>query len=210
MTERQTREKLFAALAAEASACRLCPAMCGRRAVLSERNGSLNPRVLFIGEAPGRQGGDRTRVPFSGDQSGRNFGRYLLSIDLTREEIFITNAALCNPRKDSGANRKPTATEVANCSPYLRRQLEILAPPVVVTLGAVSLAALKAVEYHELTLKENAGSVHEWSGRLLVPVYHPSPQVLASHRREDAQLRDYQAIARALERTTRARAARTK
>ncbi|HEY0380501.1 MAG TPA: uracil-DNA glycosylase [Pyrinomonadaceae bacterium] len=210
MTPAGTREKLFAVLAAEAAACRLCPAMCGRRAVLSERNGSLSPRVLFIGEAPGRQGGDRTRVPFSGDQSGRNFGRYLSSIDLTREEIFITNAALCNPRKESGANRKPAPSEISNCSPFLRRQLEILDPPVVVTLGAVSLAALKAVEYHELTLKENAGSVHEWNGRLLVPVYHPSPQVLASHRREDAQLRDYRAIARALEHATRALAARMK
>ena len=210
MTPLSVKEKLFAALVAEAAACRLCPAMCGRRAVLSERNGTLCPRVLFIGEAPGRQGGDRTRVPFSGDQSGRNFGRYLSSINLTREEIFITNAALCNPRKTSGANRKPTSVEISNCSPYLRRQLEILDPPVVVTLGAVSLAALKAVEYHELTLKENAGSVHEWNGRLLVPVYHPSPQVLASHRREDAQLRDYRAIARALGRTESARAARTK
>ena len=198
MTRAQSRENLFAALVAEAAACRLCPAMCGRRAVLSERNGTLRPRVLFIGEAPGRQGGDRTRVPFSGDQSGRNLGRYLSSINLAREEIFITNAALCNPRKGTGANRKPTGTEVLNCSPYLRRQLEILDPPVVVTLGAVSLAALRAVEYHELTLKENAGRVHEWNGRLLVPVYHPSPQVLASHRREDAQLRDYQSIARAL------------
>jgi uracil-DNA glycosylase family 4 len=211
VTPAGTREELFAALTAEAAACRLCPAMCGRRAVLSERNGTLHPRVLFIGEAPGRQGGDRTRVPFSGDQSGRNFGRYLASIDLTREEIFITNAALCNPRRETGANRKPTASEVSNCSPYLRRQLEILDPPVVATLGAVSLAALRAVEYHELTLKENAGGAYEWNGRLLVPLYHPSPQVLASHRREDAQLRDYRAIARALERTGRAaeRAART-
>jgi len=198
VTALSVKEKLFAALAAEAAACRLCPAMCGRRAVLSERNGTLRPRVLFIGEAPGRQGGDRTRVPFSGDQSGRNFGRYLSSINLTREEIFITNAALCNPRSETGANRKPTAAEVRNGSPFLRRQIEILDPPVVVTLGAVSLAALKAVEYHELTLKENAGGVHEWNGRLLVPVYHPSPQVLASHRREDAQLCDYQSISRAL------------
>src|ERR687884_619030 len=99
---------LFASLAAEAAACRLCPAMCGRRAVLSEHNGKPGARVMFIGEAPGRQGGDRTRVPFSGDQSGRNFVRFLSSINLTREEIFITNAALCNPRKGTGANRKPT------------------------------------------------------------------------------------------------------
>lgn len=192
------RRVSFKALATEAAACRLCPAMCERRAVLSELNGNLNPRVLFIAEAPGRQGGDRTRVPLSGDQSGRNFARFISSINLRREEIFITNAVLCNPRKPSGANRRPTTAEVLNCSAYLRRQLEVLDPKIVVTLGAVSLAALRLVEYHELTLKENAGQVHVWNKRLLVPVYHPSPQVLASHRREAAQLLDYQAIARAL------------
>jgi DNA polymerase len=185
-------------LAAEAAACRLCPAMIERRAVLSELNGNLQPRVLFIAEAPGRQGGDRTRVPLSGDQSGRNFARFLASINLAREDVFITNAVLCNPRKASGANRKPARLEVLNCSAYLRRQVEILDPPVIVTLGAVSLAALRLVEYHALSLKENAGQVHEWNGRLLVPVYHPSPQVLASHRREAAQLRDYESVARAL------------
>jgi DNA polymerase len=169
-----------------------------RRAVLSELNGNLQPRILFIAEAPGRQGGDRTRVPLSGDQSGRNFARFLSSINLAREDVFITNAVLCNPRSSSGANRKPTNLEVKNCSAHLRRQIEVLDPPVIVTLGAVSLAALRLVEYHELSLKENAGQVHEWNGRLLVPVYHPSPQVLASHRREAAQLRDYESVARAL------------
>ena len=198
MTQANPLRASFIALAAEAAACRLCPALCERRAVLSERNGNLKPRALFIAEAPGRQGGDRTRVPLSGDQSGRNFARFISSINLERDRIFITNAVLCNPRKPSGANRKPTTAEVLNCSAFLRRQIEVLDPPVVVTLGAVSLAALRRVEYHELSLKENAGQVHEWNGRLLVPVYHPSPQVLASHRREAAQLRDYQAIARAL------------
>jgi uracil-DNA glycosylase len=198
VTRADSGHALFTALAAEAAACRLCPAMCERRAVLSERNGNLKPRVLFIAEAPGRQGGDRTRVPLSGDQSGRNFARFISHINLPREEIFITNAVLCNPRKPSGANRKPTNSEILNCSGFLRRQLEILKPKVVVTLGAVSLAALRLVEYHELSLKESAGQVHKWNGRLLVPVYHPSPQVLASHRREAAQLRDYEAVARAL------------
>ncbi|HEY0005826.1 MAG TPA: uracil-DNA glycosylase [Pyrinomonadaceae bacterium] len=182
----------------EASACRLCAAMCGRTAVLSERNGEPSARVMFIGEAPGRQGGDRTRIPFSGDQSGQNFTRYLASIGLTRDEIFITNSVLCNPRKASGANRKPTTKELLNCSGFLRRQLELVDPRIVVTLGAVSLEALRRIEYHDLTLKEAAGNVYGWNGRLLVPVYHPSPQVLASHRREEAQLRDYQALARAL------------
>jgi len=192
------RQSEFEALVAEAAVCRRCPAMCGRSAVLSERNGRAGARVMFVGEAPGRQGGDRTRVPFSGDQSGRNFTRYLASIGLTREEIFITNAALCNPRTETGANRKPTRAEVSNCSEFLRRQVETIGAPVVVTLGAVSLEALRAVEYHPLTLRENVGQVHAWHGRLLVPLYHPSPQVLASHRREAAQLEDYRSVARAL------------
>ncbi|HYG11304.1 MAG TPA: uracil-DNA glycosylase [Pyrinomonadaceae bacterium] len=192
------KRALFAALAAEAAACRRCEAMCGRTAVLSERNGSTAARVMFIGEAPGRQGGDRTRVPFSGDQSGHNFGRYIASINLAREEIFITNSVLCNPRKESGANRKPSTKESLNCAPFLQRQIELIAPRVVVTLGAVALAALSRIEYHQFSLKDSAGRVCVWNGRLLVPLYHPSPQVLASHRREDAQLRDYAAVARAI------------
>jgi uracil-DNA glycosylase family 4 len=194
------KRKEFAALAREAAACRACPAMCERTAVLSELNGSTDARVMFIGEAPGRQGGDRTRVPFSGDASGRNLQRYLESIGLRRAEIFFTNAALCNPRTPSGANRAPTGKEVSNCSIFLRRQIKIIDPRVVVTLGRVSLAALKSIEYHELTLKDTAGKIFEWNGRLLVPLYHPSPQVLASHRREEAQLKDYRALARALKR----------
>ena len=199
----EERAAEFAALVAEAAGCRLCPAMCGRAAVLSERNGRPGALVMFVGEAPGRQGGDRTRVPFSGDQSGRNFSRYIASIGLRREQLFITNAALCNPRTETGANRKPSRAEVENCSGFLRRQLEVVDPSVVVTLGAVSLAALRAVEYHRLTLKENVGQVHAWHGRLLVPLYHPSPQVLASHRREAAQLEDYKQVARAIGLATR-------
>ena len=198
MSSVNEKQEEFDALVAEAAACRRCPAMCGRSAVLSERNGRVGARVMFVGEAPGRQGGDRTRVPFSGDQSGRNFSRYLASINLAREEVFITNAALCNPRTETGANRKPTRAEVSNCSEFLRRQVEVVAPAVVVTLGAVSLAALRAVEYHPLTLKENVGEIRGWNGRLLVPLYHPSPQVLASHRREPQQLEDYTSVARAL------------
>src|ERR1051325_1809870 len=198
------RRSLFAAVAREAAACQLCPAMCERRAVLSERSGRVGARVMFVGEAPGRQGGDRTRVPFSGDQSGRNFSRYLASVGLAREDVFITNAALCNPRSETGANRRPTREEVSNCSEFLRRQIETVDPRVVVTLGAVSLAALKSVEYHRLTLKDNVGEVPAWGGRLLVPLYHPSPQVLASHRREAQQLEDYKSLARALRRAARA------
>src|SRR6185369_1487902 len=105
------RTELFRELTAEAAACTQCPAMCGRSAVLSELNGSPAARIMFIGEAPGRKGADRTRMPFSGDQSGANLDRFLGSIKLTRQEIFITSAALCNPRSESGANRRPTQKE---------------------------------------------------------------------------------------------------
>jgi uracil-DNA glycosylase family 4 len=176
----------------------MCPAMCGRSAVLSERNGSPQARIMFIGEAPGRKGADRTRVPFSGDQSGANLDRFLKSINLTREEIFITSAALCNPRSESGANRKPTQKEIANCSGFLRRTIEIVDPRVIVTLGSVALEALKRIQYHELTLKTSAAQIHSWSNRVLVPIYHPSPQVLAGHRREAEQLQDYQMVAKAV------------
>ncbi|MFL6231118.1 MAG: uracil-DNA glycosylase [Pyrinomonadaceae bacterium] len=197
------KRELFSALAAEAAACRRCAAMCERRAVLSELNGdAATARVMFVGEAPGRQGGDRTRVPFSGDQSGRNLARYLDSIKLARADVFITNAALCNPRKGTGANRKPSRAELKNCSEFLRRQIALVDPMVVVTLGAVALDALRAVARHEFTLKESAGRVLRWDGRWLVPLYHPSPQVLASHRREQAQLQDYRAVATALGRET--------
>ena len=188
----------FTELVGEAATCTRCPEMCDRRAVLSELNGSIHSRIMFIGEAPGRKGADRTRIPFSGDQSGLNLDRFLNSILLSREEIFITSAALCNPRTESGANRKPTQKELSNCSSFLRRTIELVDPALVVTLGSVALEALKRIHYHELNLKQNAAQVHEWNSRLLVPLYHPSPQVLASHRREKEQLSDYQVVASAV------------
>lgn len=199
MRARESKNKLFSQLVSEAASCTRCPAMCDRTAVFSALNGSLAARVMFIGEAPGRKGADRTHVPFSGDQSGKNFDRFIASIGFAREDIFITSAALCNPRTDSGANRKPTKSEVANCSQFLRRAIEIIDPEVVVTLGSVALEALKNIKWHEFNLKESSGKIHDWDGRVLVPIYHPSPQVLASHRREAAQLQDYKVVAQAIE-----------
>jgi uracil-DNA glycosylase family 4 len=195
----QPRQKRFAELIAEAAHCRNCPAMCERAAVLSERNGPIDARVMFIGEAPGRKGADRTRVPFSGDQSGKNFERFLASINLARSEIFITSAALCNPQKVSGANRRPTAGEIRNCSDFLSRTIALIEPRVIVTLGGAALDALKLLHYHEFNLKNDAARIRTWNGKLLVPLYHPSPQVLITSRKEAAQLRDYQVVRRAID-----------
>lgn len=189
-------EKAFARLAREAASCRRCARMCERQAVLSEQNGSRHPRVMFIAEAPGRRGGDRTRIPLTGDLSGRNFELFLAATGLTRREIFITNAVLCNPREGE-RNMRPTAAELANCRDFLARQLELLQPPVVATLGAVALAALSAIEAHPFTLAD-VGRICQWQGRLLVPLYHPSPHVVNSRRRPEAQRQDYALIKRAL------------
>jgi DNA polymerase len=195
MSARELQREQFNRLIEEAGNCRRCPAMCERTAVLSELNGSVSARIMFIGEAPGRKGADQTRIPFSGDQSGRNFDRFLGSIGLNRRQIFITSAALCNPRTESGANRKPARSELNNCSDFLSRTFAIVNPALVVTLGSVALAALKKIAPHNLVLKKAAAQAHDWHGRVLLPIYHPSPQVLASHRREEEQLRDYKVVA---------------
>ena len=122
-----------------------------------------------------------------------------MSPKTTAATIFITSAALCNPRSSSGANRKPTSTELVNCSEFLQRTFELVDPAVVVTLGSVALEAIKRISAHELNLKAAAAKIHGWNGRLLVPIYHPSPQVLASHRRERQQLEDYQVVAQAVQ-----------
>ena len=196
--KRRNKNKEFVSLIAEAAACVRCPAMCDRAAVLSELNGNIDARVMFIGEAPGRKGADRTRVPFSGDQSGKNFDRFLASVGLARRDIFITSAALCNPRTATGANRRPTSKELRNCSDFLQRTIELVDPRVIVTLGGVALEALKSIESHQFTLRDDAAKSRDWNGRTLIPIYHPSPQVLITSRDERAQLRDYKVVARIL------------
>ncbi|MCW5957345.1 MAG: uracil-DNA glycosylase [Pyrinomonadaceae bacterium] len=168
--------------------------MADKTAVLSDLNGTLHPKVMFIAEAPGRQGADRTRRPFYGDNSGKNFQTLLDSIGLRREEIFITNAVMCSPRTVTDANRKPTRIEIKNCSSYLKRTIELIDPLVIATLGSVALDAIKAVEPHDLKLKDDAGLPVGWCGRRLIPLYHPSPQVIAAQRGLDLQLRHFKTL----------------
>ena len=185
----------FERLCAEAGMCSLCPELADKAPVLSPLNGTLRPRVMFVAEAPGRQGADRTRRPFYGDKSGANFQTLLDSIGLKREEIFITNAVLCSPRSESDANRKPRRSEMKNCTSFLKRTIELIDPPVIATLGAVGLDALRLIEPHELSLKANAGEAGEWYRRTLLPLYHPSPQVVAAQRGLSLQLDHFQVLA---------------
>lgn len=191
--------KAFKALYIEAQACTICPDLADKTAVLSELNGSLDPLVFFVGEAPGRAGSDRTRKPFSGDKSGDNLQILFDSIRLSREDVFLTSAVMCSPRSATDANRKPTRAEIRNCSRYLRRLLELIDPPLVATLGAVGLDSLKLIEEHSFTLKEHAGTIQHWNGRTLVPLYHPSPLVIASQRGLEIQLAHFQALKSAID-----------
>jgi uracil-DNA glycosylase family 4 len=186
--------KGFEVLCGEAARCGLCPQMADKVPVLSILNGSLKPRVMFIAEAPGRQGGDRTRRPFYGDKSGANFQTLLDSIGLKREEIFITNSVLCSPRSPTDANRKPRRLEITNCSGFLRRTIELIDAPVLATLGSVALDAIRSIEPHQMTLKGHAGTVHSWQRRKLIPLYHPSPQVVAAQRGLSIQLDHFQML----------------
>jgi DNA polymerase len=188
----------FDRLAAEAAGCAMCERMHDRQAVLSHLNGSINPLVMFIAEAPGRHGADRTRIPFHGDVSGRNFEELIRSVNLTREEIFITNSVLCSPRKPGGANDKPNRKEIRNCSDFLRRQIELIDPQVIATLGAVALDALRSIETHSYRLREHAAQILKWNGRCLVPLYHPSPQVIITVRTLEQQKKDFRALMRAI------------
>ena len=188
----------FATLCSDAHACRICPNLADKTAVLSDLNGSLAPKVFFIGEAPGRVGADRTRRPFYGDKSGNNLQTLLDSVGLSRDEIFITSAVMCSPRSATDANRRPTRTEIKNCSAYLSRILELIDPPLIATLGTVALEALKLIQYHDFTLREHAGTMQMWNGRTLVPLYHPSPQVVAPQRGLETQLGHFRVLPEAV------------
>ncbi len=190
-----TKESRFTDLITAVQHCTLCPRLCNRTKVLSRQNGNPNSAVLFIAEAPGRLGADRTGIPLFGDQSGDNFGRLIGTIGWQREELFVTNAVLCNPREDSGNNGTPTSEEIANCSFYLEMTINVVDPSVVVTLGTSALKALETICPHGITLKESVAEPIPWASRTLVPLYHPAPRALI-HRGFAKQTSDFMRLAK--------------
>src|SRR5262249_33990347 len=149
-------------------------------------------RVLVIAEAPGRLGGERTGVPLSADQTGRNFSRLLAGSGWRREQLFVSNTVLCNPQDERGRNRPPLRRESANCRHHLAATIDLIDPGLVLTLGASALAALDAIERHGLRLRDSVARPCLWQGRLLFPLYHPGPRALI-HRSLERQLEDWRA-----------------
>jgi uracil-DNA glycosylase family 4 len=170
----------FATFADRVRACRVCATMAGRVPVLSQANGDPRARVLFVAEAPGRRGAEVSRVPLSRDQTGRLFEQRLQRAGLTRGDIFISNAVLCNPRDVRGLNRTPTRAEQRACAHWLAETIALLDPLVVVTLGAVALDAVARLAPHDLRLRDAVGIPVRWHDRWLVPLYHPSPRAALS------------------------------
>ena len=132
MTDAERRAALEA-IAAEVRDCTRCRLHTGRtRAVPGEGNPSTE--VVFVGEGPGFNE-DKQGRPFVG-RAGDLLVKLLASIGWRREDVFITNIVKCRPPD----NRDPEPDEIAACAPYLTRQLEVLDPAVVVTLGRFSMA----------------------------------------------------------------------
>ena len=161
--------------------------------VLGEVNGPADARVMFVGEAPGRHGAGKSGVPFSGDESGRRFEALLAVAGLRREDVFVTNAVLCNPLDGAGNNRRPLLREVRACLANLRGQIEAVDPQFVVALGGVALDALNRIERHGVTLASDCGVPRAWYGRRLVVLYHPGRRAIV-HRSVEAQEGDWRRL----------------
>lgn len=199
MNDDRTVQAAFGGLVQRVQACRKCPRMTGSARVLGFGCGPIGARVMVVGEAPGRLGADESLMPFHGDQAGRNFESLIDQVGLSRYDLFVTNAVLCNPKDANGNNATPTPTEIANCAPFLREQIEILKPEIVVSLGAVALRSTAAVDPHSLDLRTSVRTLQAWSGRKLIPLYHPGQRAMV-HRSFANQLADYQFVAEVLRR----------
>ncbi len=170
------KRRKFEILVENTTQCNLCARMSERTSVLSEKNGNIDSKVVFIGEAPGRLGADRTGIPFHGDQTGKNFERLIQFAGLTRQQIFITNAVLCNPRDEKGNNSTPNKEEVRNCSIYLSMLIDIIKPEIIVSLGQCALRSLDVIEEHNIELRKNVRKPVKWDKYMIMPMYHPSPR----------------------------------
>jgi DNA polymerase len=150
--------------------CRLCETR--NNTVFGE--GDPDAKIFFIGEGPG-ENEDLTGRPFVG-RAGEMLNKWIAAMGLKREQVFIANIVKCRPPN----NRVPAPDEVATCTPYLQRQLEIIRPKVIVTLG---LPSAKYMLQSNLSMGRLRGQWHEWRGIKLMPTFHPA-YVLRSYNDE--------------------------
>lgn len=160
----QTRDTIES-LSAEIAACNKCP-LAHTRTFTVPGEGVSTPLILIIGEGPGADE-DSTGHAFVG-KAGKLLDKMLAAIQLSREtNTHIVNIVKCHPPE----NRDPNPDEIEQCLPYLHRQLTILNPVCIVTLGRV---ALKCLINTPDGIDENHGRIFEYRGFPIMPTYHPS------------------------------------
>lgn len=200
----QATDSAFEKLVLRVSACRTCVRMCDSKRVLNRGCGSLDAEIIVVGEAPGRLGADASELPFHGDKAGHNFESLIEGAGLNRRDIFITNAVLCNPKDEDGNNSTPSPAEIKSCAAFLKEQIELINPKLVVTLGTTALRSISHIEAHDLQLRDSVRKSFSWFNRELVPLYHPGQRAMI-HRSFANQRADYQYLAEQFSRNNKKR-----
>ena len=171
-------------IAREISGCKRCPLYAYRiQPVPGEGPGDA--RVMFVGEAPGRDE-DRVGRPFVG-RAGKLLDEYLKTAGLGRKDVFITNVVKCRPP----GNRNPTTAEVRACMPYLEGQIDSINPEITCLLGRVALIAILG----EAAVSKIHGKIIR-KDRIYMPMYHPAaalrnPRLGVEMRRDMQRLREF-------------------
>lgn len=144
--------------------CKKCPLAQGRtRAVPGD--GSLDTRLMFVGEAPGHDE-DIQGIPFVG-RAGQLLTKIINAMDFEREEVYITNILKCRPPK----NRNPHRDEIDKCKAYLLEQIEMIRPEVIVTLGKV---AADFFIQNKVGMTALRGNFYDFGQLKIMPTFHPS------------------------------------
>lgn len=160
----EKRRRLIAMDANEVSVCTKCR-LCETRTRTVFGEGDPDAKVFFIGEGPG-ENEDLQGRPFVG-RAGELLNKMILAMGFRRDQVFIANIVKCRPP----GNRVPAPDEVDTCTPYLERQLEIIRPKVIVTLGH---PAARYMLQTKITMGRLRGHFHEWRGIKLMPTFHPA------------------------------------
>ena len=159
-------------LAREIKRCKKCRLWKTRKNTVPGE-GPINAKILFIGQAPGNEE-DKIGRPFIG-RAGKLLTELLDSANINRQEVFITSILKCFPPK----NRKPKKDEIEACSPYLKKQIEIINPKLIVLLGEVAKNTLIGLnrnlkDLRGKNLKDLHGKIVKKYGRTFFVTYHPA------------------------------------
>ena len=192
-TAAERREELKAVWR-QAQSCTNCPQLASTRQTVVFGSGNADADLMFVGEAPGANE-DRQGLPFVG-QAGRLLDTLLEEIGLTRGEVFICNTLKCRPP----GNRDPLPQEIDACQDYLFRQLELIEPRVVCTLGNFSTKLLRG-DPTGITRLHGREEIRRIGPRRvrLYPIYHPAaalytPKMLEILREDFQRLRGLLAL----------------